>query len=140
MGAVAVGALLFAVLLLIVAAMVLQEVRKHPTTEVIYVLEEVVPFVYRRLSDEALERLDRDDVHRILEWEVAYLQGRDRRATDNGPPPIAGSDLARDFVLARTAEEGLSYRPIDVDEVLAKEAEYLAEIGAVGPIAVEGSP
>ncbi len=63
MGAVAVGALLFAVLLLIVAAMVLQEVRKHPATEVIYVLEEVVPFVYRRLSDEALERLDRDDVH-----------------------------------------------------------------------------
>ncbi len=138
MGAVAAGALLFALLLLIVAVMLLQELRRTPVTEVVYVLEEVVPFVYRRLSDEALMHLDSDDVKRILEWEVYYLQGLARRSNGEGPPPIAGSELARDFILERTADEGRSYRPIDVDEVLAKEAEYLAEIGAVGPAAVEG--
>ncbi len=132
MSAVAAGALLFGLLLLIVAGMVLQEVRNRPATEVVYVLEEVVPFVHRRLSDGALDRLDRDDVQRILEWEVHHLQRLDR-SDGNGDAPVAGSDAAVDYVLGRTAAEGHHYRRDDVTEVLAREADYLAEIGALGP-------
>ncbi len=134
MSAVAVGALLFALLLLIVAGMVLQETRSRPTGEAVYVLEEVVPFVYRRLSDDALARLDHDDVQRILEWEVHYLQGLHRRRNGAATLPVAGSEAAVEFVLDRT--DG-AYSHEEVAEVLAREADYLAEIGALGPPAGE---
>ncbi len=132
--AVAVGALLFALLLLIVAGMVLQETRARPAGTAVYVLEEVVPFVYRRLSDDALARLDRDDVQRILEWEVHYLQGLHRSRNGGGPELVAGSEAAVQFVLDRT-DGAYSYE--EVAEVLAREADYLAEIGALGPPAGE---
>ncbi len=131
MSAVAAGAIFFGILLLIVAGMVLQETRRRPAGEIVYVLEEVVPFVHGRLDDDTFARLDRDDVQRILEWEVHYLQRLDKRA--NGDAPVAGSDVAVDYVLDRTAASGHSYQREDVVEVLAREADYLAEIGAVGP-------
>ncbi len=131
MSAVAAGAIFFGVLLLIVAGMVIQETRRRPAGEIVYVLEEVVPFVHQRLSDDAFARVDRDDVQRMLEWEVHYLQGLARRG--NGDAPVAGGDEALEYVLDRTAASGHRYRREDVAEVLAREADYLAEIGAVGP-------
>ncbi len=131
MSAVAAGAIFFGVLLLIVAGMVIQETRRRPAGEIVYVLEEVVPFVHQRLPDDAFARVDRDDVQRMLEWEVHYLQGLDRRA--GGDAPVAGGDEAVDYVMRRTAASGYTYRREDVAEVLAREADYLAEIGAVGP-------
>ncbi len=131
MSAVAAGAVFFGVLLLIVAGMVIQETRRRPAGEIVYVLEEVVPFVHQRLSDDAFARVDRDDVQRMLEWEVHYLQGLDRRG--NGDAPVAGGDEAVDYVLERTSASGHRYRRDDIAEVLAREADYLAEIGAVGP-------
>ena len=134
MGLVAIGALLFAILLLVVAAMVWQETRQLPEQQPVYVIEEAVPFVVQRLSDQALSRLDGDDVLRILEWEVFYLQGLDvPRAVR--PAPVAGSDQAIEFVVERT--DG-AYERSDVAEVLAGEAEYLASIGAVGTVVEEG--
>ncbi len=131
MSAVAAGAIFFGILLLIVAGMVIQETRRRPAGEIVYVLEEVVPFVHQRLSDGTFARIDRDDVQRMLEWEVYYLQGIDRPA--NGDAPVAGGDDAVEYVMERTAAAGHAYRRSDVAEVLAREADYLAEIGAVGP-------
>jgi hypothetical protein len=136
MGAVAVGAVLFGLFLLIVAAMVWQEARvtddRHPT----YVLEEVVPFVYQRLSDDAAAHIDGDDVMRILEWEVYYLQGLNRNGAN--APPVAGSVEALEFILERSQAAGHAYRSDDVAEVLALEVAYLQDIGAIGPVATEG--
>ncbi len=135
MGAVAFAAVLFAIFLLIVAAMVWQEARATDV-EPTYVLEEVVPYVFQRLSPEAVEHIDDDDVMRMLEWEVLYLQGRHRNGQQTGP--VAGSVEAMEFILERSSASGFAYRPDDVAEVLALEVAYLAEIGAVGPPAAGG--
>ena len=133
MSLLAIGAVLFGVFLLIVAAMLWQEVRRHPEQSAVYVIEEAVPFVFARLSDGAMARLDTDDVLRILEWEVRYLQGLDvpRDHSDN-PSPVAGSEDAIVYIFEKTATAGYDYQLQDVIEVLAHERDYLVEIGAVG--------
>ncbi len=133
MGVVAVGALLFAAFLLIVAALVLQEARKGEPGPPVYVIEEVVPFAFGRLSDGPMSRLDADDVKRILEWEVFYLQGLAARRNGDAVPPVAGSSEAVDFISARSSDEGYDYLRSDIEEVLAHEVAYLVDIGAVGP-------
>lgn len=133
MSVLAIGAVLFGLFLLIVAAMVWQETRKGPEPTAVYVIEEAVPFVYERLSDGAMQRLDVDDVLHILEWEVRYLQGLDipRDHSDN-PAPVAGSDDAIVFIFEKTAAAGFDYKLQDVIEVLDHERAYLVDIGAVG--------
>ena len=134
MGLVAVGALLFALFLLVVAVMVLQEARKTQPGPPVYVIEEVVPFAFRRLSDDVMSRLDLDDVQRIMEWEVFYLQGLATRGNgSSGAQPVAGSDEAVEFIRERAEAAGYSYEAADIEEVLLQEAAYLMEIGAVGP-------
>lgn len=129
MSAVAVGALLFALFLLIVAVMVLQELRRAPSREPVYVIEEVVNFAFPRLSDPAARRLDKDDVLRILEWEVRYLQG----GAGSAEPPVAGSEHAVDFIVEKAVAQGHPYAREDVVEILGYEADYLVDIGALGP-------
>ncbi len=133
---VGIAALLFALLLLIAAAMVWQEARATPEATPVYVVEEAVPYVFRRLSDDAMSRLDVDDVRRILEWEVYYLQGLDKpRAGRNGDLAgrVSGGHDAIMFVEGRCSGEGYEYLYEDIAEVLAHQGEYLAAIGAVGP-------
>jgi hypothetical protein len=127
---VTIGAILFAVALLVVAAMVWQEMTNGPERHPVYVIEEAVPFVWERLGDGPLSRLDRDDVLRILEWEVFYLQGLDPRSST----PVSGSEEAIGFIVERSNG---AYSPADVAEVLQGEAAYLVGIGAVGAV-VEG--
>ncbi|MEE8330801.1 MAG: hypothetical protein V3R84_03435 [Acidimicrobiia bacterium] len=137
MDIVAVGALLFGVLLFVIAGLVWQETKNTPPRHSVYVIEEAVPFVMGRLSDGALATLDSDDVLRILEWEVFYLQGLDApRDHSAHPSPVAGSDQAIDFIIERSP---ISYTREDISEVLDGEAAYLVSIGAVGP-AVEQEP
>ncbi len=139
MGAVALGAILFGVLLLVAAAFVWQEASLAPDAETTYVIEEVVPFAYHLLSDQAMGHLYVDDVRRILEWEVRYLQGLASRGAGNGDAPrsvgplVAGSDEGVTFIINRAAQHGHLYEAADVLEVLAGEAAYLVDIGAVGP-------
>lgn len=130
MDIVAVGALLFGVLLFVIAGLVWQETKNTPARHSVYVIEEAVPFVMGRLSDKALTTLDQDDVLRILEWEVFYLQGLDApRDHSDHPSPVAGSDEAIDFIVERSP---ISYAREDISEVLEGEAAYLVSIGAVG--------
>ncbi|MDP8957882.1 MAG: hypothetical protein M3N51_01485 [Actinomycetota bacterium] len=128
-GPVIVAALLFALLLGIAAALLWQETRRrsfHPARE--YLLEEAVGFVHARLPEPTRSRLDDDDVRRILEWEVLYLQGR-----GPGGVRVAGGAEAVRYVRERAARvQGVEYREEDIDEVLRGEAGYLMAIGAVG--------
>jgi len=127
------GALLLSVFLLIAAAMVWQETRTRDLGEQpIYVLDEAARFIYHQLSDGAVERLDIEDVTRILEWEVAYLQGvAPRGAGGLEPVRVAGSGDAAGFVQTRLSRLGFDYRRQDIDEVLYHESTYLIDIGAV---------
>lgn len=138
MTALQLGALLLAVFLLLVAAMVWQETSRKPMDLVAsYVVDEAVAFIYPRLSDEAMDVLDPEGVRRVLDWEIAYLQGFTPRGAGNlRPVRIAGSAEAISFVHEQLGES-YGYSRHVIAEVLHHEAGYLAEIGAVGP---EGDP
>ena len=130
------GALLVAVLLVIAAAMVWQEAVKRPTDQPLtYVLEDAVRFVYRWLDPES--SLSRDDIRRILEWEVIYLQGvSPRRGETLQPVRVGGSEDAVRFISRQiTRRSGPRYSEEAIAAVLEGEAEYLASIGALGPVA-----
>lgn len=134
MDALLVGALLLAVLLGLVAVMVWQEAAKTPLEhQPVYVVEEAARFIYPQLGDGAISRLDHDDIVRILEWEVAYLQGVGAVGTASVfPVRVAGSDDAAAFVQRRLAEGGFDYLLEDIKEVLYHESTYLIDIGAIG--------
>ena len=131
-----VGALLIAVLLVIAAAMIWQEAVHRPVEQPLtYVLEDAVAFVHGRLGADA--NLSRDDVRRILEWEVIYLQGvTPRRGGVLQPVRVGGSDEAVRFISSQIADRsGPRYTQEAIAAVLAGEAEYLASIGALGSVA-----
>jgi hypothetical protein len=132
MGAVAVGAILFAVLLVIAAAMVLQEARSSSENpQPVYLLDEATRFVFDRLAGGPLSRLDIDDVRTILEWGLYHSQVVSPRR-DEGPPVVGGAE-AFEYVVGRAAAgDGEPYHHDDVAAVLALETEYLVEIGAIG--------
>jgi hypothetical protein len=132
MGAVAVGAILFAVLLVIVAALMWQGMhRRVGIDEAVYWVPDAARFVHERLSDGASQRLDQSDVRLMLEWGLHYHQVVAPR--EEGRRPVVGSGDAMDYILERGEETGRAYDPFDIAEVLTAETEYLVEIGAVGP-------
>ncbi|NQV06395.1 hypothetical protein HQ535_07575 [bacterium] len=131
MGLVAAGAVLIALLLIIAAAMVWQGSRNAPSQmAAVYIVDEAAAYVCPRLSDRALDRLDIDDVRRILELCVFYHQVE--AASDAAPQVLASGDSI-EFVMEASAEErGEAYDPIDIAEIIALDTGYLVEIGAVG--------
>jgi hypothetical protein len=129
MGAVAVGALLFAVLLVVVAALVWQEARGAGGGSPEYLLDEAAEFVLDRLSGQAASRLDGDDVRDLLLWGIE----EHKRLLEDGAAAVYGSgDVLEALVDRSQRERGEAYDPVDVAEVIAAEGEYLAAIGAVG--------
>jgi len=135
------GALLVAVLLVIAAGMVWQEAVRRPGEEPLaYVLEDAVGFVHIRFGPDA--PLTRDDIRRILEWEVIYLQGvSPKHSGALAPVRVGGSDDAVGFIMREiTRRSGPRYSEDAIRVVLEGEAEYLASIGALGlPAEEDGS-
>lgn len=128
--AVLVGALLF-----ITALVVWQEARRRPSYEPLtYVIDDAVLHVEAGLASEPDSRLTRSDIRRILDWEVFYLQGLAQDDRSNPVETVAGgSDASIEFIIERIAtEHGVTYSRDEVERVLALEADYLFEIGAVG--------
>ncbi|HSJ36074.1 MAG TPA: hypothetical protein VLB85_13570, partial [Acidimicrobiia bacterium] len=83
-GAIVLGALLFALFLLIVGLMVWQEAKRRPgPPERAYVISDAVRFIIGRLDDQTRARLGRSGVQRIIEWEVHYLQGLAQKSRRN---------------------------------------------------------
>lgn len=136
MGAVAVGALLFAAMLVIVAALVWQEARGGAGGGPHYLLDEAVEFVLGRLSDGATARLGGDGVRDLLLWGIEEHQ----RLAEAGGAAVYGSGDVLEALMDRSQHErGEAYDPVDIAEVIAAESEYLAAIGAVGDPAVGGA-
>jgi hypothetical protein len=117
---VAIGAMLVAVLLLIIAMIVWQESKRRPSYDPLeYVVEDAV-----RSSD----------VRRILQWEVFYLQGLAQKNRKNPVETVAGGHEASIEYIATQiqAKHGVAYSQDDIAEILRLEADYLMAIGAVG--------
>lgn len=139
MGAVAFGAVLFALGLVIAAGFVWQSTRRSPVTDQAeYLVPEASEYVYRRLSDRALQGLDPEAVRRILEWNLHYTQVIGPRRL--GRPSVIGSGEGIEYVLERAAAAGEEVEAFDVAEVMALETDYLLEIGAVGAPVEEEQP
>lgn len=131
MGAVAAGAVLLAIVLVIVAGFLWQSARRSPATDhAEYLLHEAAEYVYDRLSERALLSLDPDYVRRILEWNLQFTQVEAPRSL--GHPPVIGSGDGIEYVMYRGVAAGMSLEPLDIAEVMAIETDYLVAIGAVG--------
>jgi hypothetical protein len=127
---------LVALLLGMLALLVWQEGRRRTfDTMPEYVVDQLHSFIESRLDPAVAERLGRDGVERVVNWELRYLQ------RDGGEGAVAGgTDVSVAYIVDRIAQfHGVTYPQSDVRAVLALEAEYLMAAGAVGePVAKEG--
>lgn len=138
---IALGAFLFALLLIIVAAFLWQEgKRRAPFEPVVYGVEQAVDFIATRLDGESRARLKRAGIQRIIEWEVFYLQGLAQEDRHQLIEAVAGgTDSVVEWIAERLATVNkVQYKEDDIRRVLALEADYLDSIGAVGRPVGEG--
>lgn len=113
--------------------LLLQE-RRPSEVAIVYSVEDALDFVWDRLSDTTRTLISKGDVRRILEWEMHYLQRPDHR---EGAAVVGGVDAAA-YAQEKAIEQGIGYEPEVIFEVLDLQAEYLAELGAVGdPVAAD---
>lgn len=114
-----------------------QESRGSVDSAVIYGVEDALDFVYPRLADATRNELKRADVRKILEWELKYLQNPAVRGHAEEPTVVGGINAAR-YAQDELLAVGLGYDGQLILDVLERQAEYLAALGAIGP-AVEGT-
>ncbi|MCB2223079.1 MAG: hypothetical protein KQH83_02800 [Actinobacteria bacterium] len=138
MGAVAAGAILFAVLLLAVAVLVWQSGRVGGPERATYLVPQAIEFVHGGLPADAAARLDAGDVRRILEWSRYHSQVVVPRSAEG--IAVIGGPAAAAYVAEQAAAEGRRYDDGDLRLVLDLEAAYLVSIGAVGEIVEEEAP
>ncbi|HLE39247.1 MAG TPA: hypothetical protein VJA44_06310 [Acidimicrobiia bacterium] len=136
MGVLVGGAILAALLIVMVAVFAWQGGRSRRDDAAVYVIDDAAAFVHGRLAPPTAARVSRPLVYRVLEWQIEYQQVVAPRA---GEHPVIGSGDAIEHVLSRAAERGDVIDPIDVAEIIAADVEYLMEIHAVGAPAEEGA-
>lgn len=121
---------------------------EHETAPAIYELEAAVEFIARELPEEVTARVSFDDVRTVLRWHLdwfstvglatRYGQDLGDEAVAVGERAVAADQAAVEAVVARSLHEG-GPDAIDVVCILDLQMRYLAEIGAVGPRAEDGS-
>lgn len=130
MGVVAIGAIFFAILLAISAAMLWQSRGARIPDQAEYLVDEAIAFVHGGLPEEAAADLTTDDVRSLLDWSRHHSQVVVARS--GAEIPVVGGPEAVAFVTEQSVVHG---RPVDeslVRLVLDLEAAYLVTIGAVG--------
>jgi len=130
------GPLFFAVMMAVVlafgVAMFWQESKRMQTRETIYGVEDSIEFIWLSLGENR-HGLKKDDVRRILEWEMHYLQKPELWQPDG--PAVVGGKAAATYAQEKSLEQGYSYEPEQIYAVLDLQAAYLDAIGAVGEVA-----
>jgi hypothetical protein len=138
MSAVAVGAIFFAILLAITAAMLWQSRGARTPEQAEYLVGEAIAFVHGGLPEEAAASLTTDDVRSLLDWSRHHSQVVVARS--GAEVPVLGGPEAVAYVAEQSIARG---RPIDealVRLILDLEAAYLVTIGAIGePVEEAGS-
>lgn len=136
-GAVVLGGLLFGVFLLIVAAMLWQEARERGNpTEAVFGIEDATDHILTVLPEAVASRLGRDNVRRIIEWQVRFLQDL-ARDDDDVPIVVGTTEGTVEFIGMRLEKAGHPIAASDVAAVLDAQGEYLAGLGVIGEAADE---
>ncbi|MEX1281521.1 MAG: hypothetical protein AB1Z55_12465 [Acidimicrobiia bacterium] len=137
-GALVLGGVLLGVFLLLVAALLWQEARtRGQPAEPVYGIEDATDHVLATIPDEVRQRLGRDNVRRVLEWQVFFLQ---MLARDDAEVPIVvgTTDGTVDYIGKAVARQGHPMSEGDIATVLEAQGAYLRSIGVVGEEAEPG--
>ncbi len=135
--AVVLGGLLFGAFLLIVAALLWQEARERGNpSESVFGIEDATDHILTVLGEPVASRLGRDNVRRIIEWQVRFLQ--DLAKEDEDVPIVVGTTRGTvEYIRVRLEQAGHPLPEDDVAAVLDAQGEYLAGLGVIGEAADE---
>lgn len=103
----------------------------------LYDRAEAVEFVADRLPDDVTAELSYDELTRLLQWHLDYLEERGvarAQGVDNvaSGPLVAAEDDALAYVIGKATDEGLDVDDVVVVNVIEGNEAYLAAIGAIG--------
>ena len=132
---VALGGLLAALFLALVAILLWQEARRRGSNEgLTYVVSDAVGHIRDNLAPKVYQRLGDAGIQRVIEWEIFYLQGLAQKDRLQPVETVAGgSDSAVSYIFQQISERHpAGITSVDIRAVLALEAHYLQSIGAVG--------
>lgn len=131
--AIALGAALAVVFLLLVGVMLFQEIRTRASNDPAeFIIDEAVEWVWSRLDGGPKSRLTPDGVQSILEWQVFGLQQSVKGKPLGSASVVMGAtDESVDYILTKEN----SFEPEDVRAVLAGQFGYLESIGAIAGMA-----
>lgn len=141
--AAAIGFLGLVIVLLVVALVVFRgSGRRRRPEPPVYVINDAVEFAAGSLDAELMGRVGESGVRRIIEWSTHYLQGLAVPARQRtGLSVVAGGESgAIEYIQYQLARKGHEYSTADIAQVLAAEAGYLADIGALGERVNEQEP
>ena len=141
--AAAIGFLGLVIVLLVVALVVFRgSGRRRRPEPPVYVINDAVQFATGSLDPELMGRVGESGVRRIIEWSTHYLQGLAVPARQRtGRSVVAGGESgAIEYIQYQLARKGHEYSTADIAQVLAAEAGYLADIGALGERVNEQEP
>lgn len=129
------GGVLVGVFLVIVAALLWQEARtRGQPAEPVFGIEDATDFVLARLPDDVASRLGRDNVRRIIEWQVYFLQMM-ARADDEVPIVVGTTEGTVAYISSNVERQGHPMSDDDIATVLEAQGDYLRSIGVVGEVA-----
>jgi hypothetical protein len=98
--------------------------------------DEAFDWVVAHVPDDVAATLTPDDVRRILDLQLEFLQRKG--VTGNGSsqhPPgdvVVGATETVDYILRRAHESGEDYLPEQIYAVVDTQLAYMREIGAIG--------
>ena len=105
--------------------------------EAIYDRDEAVDYVADLLPDDVTAQLTYEELARLLQFHLDYLEARGvahAQGEDSVPagPAFASEDDALAWVIGRAVDSGLHVEDVWVAQVVAANERYLRAIGAIG--------
>ncbi len=134
--AIALGAVLAVVFLVLIGVMLFQEIRTRSSSDPAeFIIDDAVEWVWSQFDGGQKSRLTPDGVRSIIEWQVFGLQQSVKGKPLGSASVVMGAtDESVGYILTKVN----SFEPEDVRAVLAGQFGYLESIGAVAGI-VEGN-
>ena len=141
-----VGFLVVGLVVVVAAALVVREagrLRADPPPAV-FDVDEAYEWVVEELPDEVAATLTSEDVRRIIDFQVEYLDQSGVAGNGSAPgsvaPAIVGAAEVVDYILERAETTGEAYIPEQVYPVVEILLEYLSATGAVSTRADPDAP
>jgi hypothetical protein len=141
------GFLVFGLVVAIAAFLVIREAGRiaNEPPAALFDPDDAYDWVVEHVPDDVAATLTPDDVRRILEFQVEFLERTGDSANGSlveaDAPVVLGSGDQIAYIVERSAATGEKYLPEQVDAVVETQLGYLRSIGAIGPPAEsDGTP